>query len=184
MEAGPFGPGRLVAVVGPSGSGKDSIMRAAQKALGASSGSIVFPKRFVTRAPDSHEDHVPIARDAFREAAEAGAFAFSWEAHGLCYGVPREVDELVSRGRTVVLNVSRSVVPLLRQRYANLTVATITADAGTVARRLAGRGRETAEEIARRLARPGWDAPDPEAVEIDNDGPLATAVERFLSILR
>lgn len=178
-----IGPGRLVAVVGPSGSGKDSIMRAARDLL-AGDGQVVFPRRVITRAADRHEDHVPASLEAFRAMEVAGAFALSWEAHGLCYGIPRKVADLIGQGRTVVANVSRAVVPLLRERYANLIVVAVSVDPQQLARRLAERGRETPEEIRARVERAGHcEITGPDTTELDNDGPLDEAVRRFISIV-
>lgn len=183
ISASKIGPGRLIAVVGPSGSGKDSIMRAAGEMLAGNS-DVVFPRRFITRAVDVHENHMPISPTAFREADAAGAFALAWQAHGLSYGIPREIDEMVGDGLIVVLNVSRAIVPLLRERYANLTIAAISVDAQCLEQRLSDRRRETSEEIALRIARARQEKlTGPDVVEIDNNGPLQDAVRRFLFLI-
>lgn len=180
MPGDKVGPGRLVAVVGPSGSGKDSIMRAARDLLSGEEG-IVFPRRVITREADVHEDHVPISVEAFRLAEAAGAFALSWRAHGLCYGIPRDIDHMLGNSLTVVLNVSRAVIPMLRERYRNVTVVSVTVDPQRLAQRLVGRGRETHEEIQSRIARtPQRETADLDTVEIDNNGPLHEAVRSFL----
>lgn len=184
MDADRIGPGRFVAVVGPSGSGKDSILRAAAAALAETPG-VVFPRRVITRPPDLHEDHVPISREAFAAQRAAGAFALDWEAHGLCYGVPAGIEDEIRAGATVVVNVSRSVIPRLRARYADLAVAAVTVGAERLARRLSERGRETPAEIEGRIARALADPPTgADVIEIDNDGPLDAAVTRFLALLR
>jgi ribose 1,5-bisphosphokinase len=181
MSGDKIGPGRLVAVVGPSGSGKDSIMRAASEML-AGDGAIVFPRRVITRAADVHEDHIPVSRAEFREAEAAGAFSMSWEAHGLRYGIPRDVDDMLGNGLTVVVNVSRGIMPLLRERYRNLTIVAVSVDPQRLAQRLTGRGRETHEEIQSRVARARQcETAGPATVEIDNNGSLQEAVRSFLS---
>lgn len=183
MGADRIGPGRLIAVVGPSGSGKDSILRAAAAAL-ADTPRVVFPRRVITRPPDLHEDHSPITREAFAADLGAGAFALDWEAHGLCYGVPAVIEDELRAGATVIVNVSRSVIPQLRARYVRLTVAVITVSADRLAGRLSERGRESPAEIEGRIARALADRPTGEdVVEIDNDGPLDAAVARFLALL-
>lgn len=180
MSEEKIGPGRLVAVVGPSGSGKDSIMRAAKDVL-AGEGKVVFPRRVITRAADMHEDHLPVSREEFREAEAAGAFALAWQAHGLSYGIPREIDDMLGDGLTVVLNVSRGMAPLLRERYRNLTIVAVSVDAQHLKARLAGRGRETQEEIESRVARAQQcETAGADMVEIDNNGPLREAVRSFL----
>ena len=48
-----------------------------------------------------------------------------WDAHGLRYGLPADVDWAVANGHVAVANVSRAVIPALRGRYANLAVVEI-----------------------------------------------------------
>ena len=178
-----IGPGRLIAVVGPSGAGKDSVMRAAMSALAGE--RVTFPRRVITRPADDHEDHLPVTLAQFREMEEADTFAFAWTAHGLNYGISRQIDDLIREGRAVVVNVSRGIVPLLRERYLNRTVASITVDPRCLERRLLKRRRETPHEIVLRLERAGQEAlTGPDVVEIENNGPLEVAVERFIALVR
>lgn len=157
-------------------------MRAASDELAGE--RVVFPRRFITREADVHEDHMPISRTAFREAEAAGAFALSWEAHGLSYGIPREIDDFLGEGLTVVLNVSRAIVPQLRARYANLVIAAVSVDPKRLAQRLSARGRETQAEIALRIVRAQRDMPTgADVVVIRNDGPLHAAVRLFIAIV-
>ena len=94
-------------VVGPSGAGKDTLLRLAQAAC-AEDRNIVFARRAITREASSAEDNEQMSPDAFREAAARGAFAVCWEAHGHAYGcravsmttsVPGERWLPMSRGR-------------------------------------------------------------------------------------
>lgn len=57
-------PGRLDLVVGPSGAGKDMLIRLARAAL-ACEPRYVFPRRLVTRPPSADEDNDPIDEAAF-----------------------------------------------------------------------------------------------------------------------
>jgi ribose 1,5-bisphosphokinase len=146
----PIGPGRLVLVVGPSGAGKDTLIELARAAL-KDDPTIVFPRRVVTRAASAAEAHDTMSDDAFDHAARAGAFALTWDAHGLRYGIPASIDSDIHAGRTVVCNVSRTIIGAARRRYADVFVALVTAPAEVLAARLAARGRDG--DIAQRLAR-------------------------------
>ncbi|CAN0485582.1 unnamed protein product, partial [Phaeothamnion confervicola] len=135
-----IGPGRLVLVVGPSGAGKDTIIAGA-KAACAGNPCIVFPRRIVTRATSASEDHDTLNEAAFDQAVVDGGFAFHWQAHGLKYGIPLGIDDDIRAGRTVICNVSRSVVDDVRTRYENVDVMLVTAPMEILAARLAGRSR-------------------------------------------
>jgi ribose 1,5-bisphosphokinase len=150
--AGLIGPGRLVVVVGPSGAGKDTLIAGAGVRL-AGDPTVVFPLRIVTRPASAAEQHRTISDGDFTTAAEQGAFAFWWEAHGLKYALPAGIDDDNRAGRTVVCNVSRGIVAALRRRYAGVRVVLVTAPAEVLTTRLAARGRASDGDIARRIAR-------------------------------
>jgi ribose 1,5-bisphosphokinase len=146
-----IGPGRLVLVVGPSGAGKDTLIDLARAGL-RDNPSVVFPRRVITRA-SSDEPHDTMDTDAFERAARAGAFALTWDAHGLRYGIPASIDADIRVGATVVCNVSRAIIGEARERYADVQVALVTAPPEVLAARLATRARSSDGDLARRLAR-------------------------------
>jgi ribose 1,5-bisphosphokinase len=163
-----IGPGKLVLVVGPSGAGKDTLLGLARAAC-ADDSTIVFVRRVVTREASSAEDNEQVSVDAFREARARGEFAIHWEAHGHAYGLPRSIEDDIRAGRTVVANVSRTVIPALRQAYANVVVVSITAPADVLAARLAMRKRGSDGNIAQRLVRKVEDAePDATIVNVSS----------------
>lgn len=184
-EAFPIRNGVFVAVVGPSGAGKDTIIGYA-RTLFADETRLEFVRRVITRPSDAaSEDHDTLADAAFAEAEADGAFAISWEAHGLRYGLPADIDWSVSNGHVAVANVSRAIIPSLRERYANLAIVEITASPDVLAQRLAVRGRESRGEVLARLARSASvTLSGPGVTSIDNSGPREAAGERFAEVLR
>ena len=152
-EAGTrIGPGRLILVVGPSGVGKDTLLNLA-RTICVGDRSIVFPRRVVTREASEAEDNVYLSHDAFRGAQAQGGFAMHWEAHGHHYGLPRAIDDDICAGRTVVVNVSRSVIDALRRAYVEVVVIAIAAPPEVLAERLATRARSSDGRIEQRLGR-------------------------------
>jgi ribose 1,5-bisphosphokinase len=147
-----IGPGRFVVVVGPSGAGKDTLIGLARAAC-ADDGNVVFPRRLVTREASAFEDNEQISLNAFRQARRRGDFAVHWEAHGHCYALPRAIDDDVRAGRTVVANVSRTVIDAIRRAYADVVVVSITAPSEILAERLAARSRSSDGQIENRLSR-------------------------------
>lgn len=177
-------PGRLFLVVGSSGVGKDSVMDGARARLAGNSG-FEFQRRVITRAamPDA-EDHDTLSVEAFEAARVRGDFSLSWQAHGLWYGVPREIEDKMAAGRTVIVNTSRMVITAARTLYPGTQTVHITASPETLVKRLSARGRETADDIAARLARNIAPVIPGEGVwQIENDGDLSDAVSRFVDIV-
>ena len=121
--------------------------------------------------------------EAFTAAERDGAFALSWDAHGLRYGLPITLQADLDAGRVVVANLSRGVIPALVERYADAVVVLVTADRDIIERRLASRGRETADSIRNRLDRRVADRLPSSTVQIDNSGTLETAGMQFVRLL-
>ncbi len=185
MSPDPEHPGRglLVAIVGPSGAGKDTLIRLAMERLRGEPG-FVLARRVVTRPPDeSSEDHDSLDEAAFERAEAAGAFCLTWRAHGLAYGLPREVAEAVAGGEVVLANLSRRSLAEAGQRFARLAIVEITAPRAVLVSRIAARGRETPAEIEARLARQvelEMPAGALGLLRIDNRGPPARGADALI----
>ena len=151
-RAAAIGPGRLILVVGPSGAGKDTLIALAKTAC-ADDPNIVFPRRVITRQASASEENEEVSLDAFRDALARGEYAMHWEAHGHCYALPRGIDDELRAGRTLIANVSRTVIGPARREYADVVVISITAPPQVLAERLAARARSSDGKIEHRLGR-------------------------------
>ena len=171
--------GRLICVVGPSGAGKDTLLAGAI----AKRPKVIWAQRVITRPEQAGgEPFEGVTQEEFDRRRRAGQFAFWWWAHGLSYGVPLATVERVKLGRTVVFNGSRAALPDMRADYPELEVIVITAQAPTLAARLAERGREDRADIERRLSRADWPIPDSARV-LSNDGSVADGIDRLLDLI-
>ncbi|MEI6574168.1 MAG: phosphonate metabolism protein/1,5-bisphosphokinase (PRPP-forming) PhnN [Alphaproteobacteria bacterium] len=145
--------GALVLVVGPSGSGKDTLIGLARTRL-ADDPRFVFPRRVITReAQADAEDHDTLDVAGFDVARNAGQFALHWGAHGLFYGLTKTSLESVNTGATAIINVSRGVIAEAEALEARITVISVKCRPELLAERIARRGRETADDILLRLKR-------------------------------
>lgn len=175
--------GRLVLVVGPSGAGKDTLIDYARDRL-RSNLRVHFVRRVISRPTGVGEDHEPVDRDDFERRALEGHFALHWQAHGLSYGIPSEIDDWLAAGDVVVANGSRAVLSEARRRYPQLLVVNVTAPMDVVAKRLIERGRENLESIRQRLLRSEQQSIEgDDALQIDNSGAPEVAGERLLAVL-
>ena len=141
--------------------------------------------RTISRPPsDGTEEFESVSPGRFEEMEAAGAFMVSWRAHGLGYGIPADVDEALAGGRHVLANLSRTALPTARDRLKPMLVIVVGAPRQVLAARLAARGREAADDIARRLERFGEPVPPGgDVCVIDNGGDLEVAIAAMLTVL-
>ena len=174
--------GRLIAVVGPSGVGKDSVMRGIHEARP----DMHLVQRVITRAPGlGGEDYQAVSVSEFRDMARQGAFAVHWEAHGLHYGIPQSTVHRLQDGTDCLVNFSRKALLDAASVFSDFLVLHITASADTLATRLAARGRETADEISKRLAQAEKPLPSGlDVIHISNDGPLDQTISQALEMVQ
>ncbi|SDD35158.1 ribose 1,5-bisphosphokinase [Paracoccus isoporae] len=169
-----------IAVVGPSGAGKDTLMRQAASALP----DVTLVRRAITRPADrGSEDFEPVTEAEFLRRREAGELILDWQAHGLRYGIPRPHG---AQGHAIrLVNLSRGVLREAASVLPDLSVIHVTADPETLAARLVARGREAPDEIALRVARDArLDAAGLRVITIDNSGALAQACAAFNAAVR
>jgi ribose 1,5-bisphosphokinase len=176
--------GVLVAVVGPSGVGKDTLLGHAKAALAGEDG-FVFVRRLVTRGENAFEDHDTLDEAAFAHGVETGQFAVCWRAHGLGYALPIDTLDAVEGGAVVICNFSRGAIDAARERFPQVRVVAISAPDAVLAARLAARGRESDDGIAARLAREAICASEIQPdLNIVNDRPIDQAGGELVAYLR
>lgn len=166
----------MVAIVGPSGAGKDTLMAEAKRLRP----EISLLRRVITRpSAAGGEPFEGVTREEFLRRKDAGAFALWWEAHGLIYGIPAFG---AGEGEITLFNTSRAMIGEAERRFPGLEVVLITAPDEILAARLAARGREDEADILARLARAAT-PPPPGAAVVMNDGDVAEGGKRLLAAL-
>lgn len=172
--------GRVFAVVGPSGAGKDTLLAGV-----CGPGGPHWVRRVITRpATPGGEPFEGVSAAEFRLRQAADAFVLHWSAHGLAYGLPRSEFAPLAGGRDVLFNGSRAMLTQAAAVFPDLCVIHVTAPPDVLAARLAARGRESAAQIADRLAR---DAPLPHrlpVITIANDSTPGDGIARLSAALQ
>lgn len=169
----------IFAVVGPSGAGKDLLIQGAL----ATRPDLRLVRRVITRPADSGaEDHEAATEDEFLARVARGDFALFWHAHGLSYGLPKQV---FAAPGDVIFNGSRAILSDAVRVFPGLRVILVTAPDETLAARLAARGRESLDEIRARLARASFSLPEGMHVRtVVNDATPAEGIARFMAALQ
>lgn len=175
-------PGRVFAVVGPSGAGKDTLIAAARDARP----DLVIVRRVITR-PESAggEDFEGISEADFLTRRAAGEFALDWKAHGLRYGIPAAALARADAGQDVIFNGSRAALERALAVLPDLRVIRVSAPSTVLVDRLVARGRESRDQIEARVLRASYDIPAGlPVIDVRNDGTVAQGVARFLAALQ
>jgi ribose 1,5-bisphosphokinase len=178
-----FESGKLIYLIGASGSGKDSLLRALthQHLSG-----IVIARRSITRETRAGcEGHIPMGEAEFNTCSRAGNFLFHWQAYGFHYGIGREILLDLNEGRHVIINGSRRYLVTAQEIYPELIPVCLEVDPAILKLRLQQRGRETPREISARLDRaaklssltPG------NVIRLGNNGEMGATTEQFLKVL-
>ena len=186
--------GTLVYVMGPSGSGKDSLIAHARQVMSTAYTltwnicadartalrPIFFVRRYITRpAHAGGERHYPLTREEFQLRKSRGDFSLSWESHGLCYGIGADIDARLTAGAVVVVNGSREYLPEALKCYPTLLPVLILAQPDVLRERLEKRGREKQADINERLTGAIMLPEVSALIQVDNSGSFAEAGRIF-----
>ena len=173
---------RVILVVGPSGAGKDTLLRAARRQF-TNNSTLGFARRYITRPPDVNEDNYYVDESGFELLERSSFFLSSWRAHGNCYGIPhREIGEEYGR-RTTVTSISRSAIVDFQNHCLNPITILITARPEVLEQRLTSRGRESAKAVRQRLQRAQKPLNVCDYITFDNSAELHQSTEKFISLL-
>lgn len=165
--------GKLVIVSGPSGSGKDTIL----KAWRSLRPDVARVLTFTTREPrDGEIDGVHyrfVTDDEFQQMVDRNEFLEHKNVHGDRYGSPRaEVEKLLAQGKTVVLQIDvQGAMDVVKVMPEAITVFLLPPSLEELERRLRARGTETEESLRTRLenAKREMDVASRYKVQIIND---------------
>lgn len=176
----------LFYLIGASGSGKDSLLRYARTYM-PDNAAIVFSHRYITRQANAGgENHVALNENEFLFRQQKQCFAMSWYSHNTHYGIGIEINQWLAKGLNVVVNGSRAYLEEARINYPGLQPILISVYPEILRQRLEQRGRESKDEIERRLRqahRLEQQLSHTKLIKIYNNGSLKEAGEQFISIL-
>jgi ribose 1,5-bisphosphokinase len=178
--------GVLLYVIGPSGSGKDSLISYARVTLENDS-DVVFAHRYITRPHDAGgENHVALSEAEFNSRLTRDLFFLHWRSHGMSYAIGCEVNMWLEKGLTVILNGSRAYLSQASQKYPELVPVLIEVSSDILRNRLHARGRESTADIQSRLLRAEQfkAIQHPKLLRFYNDAPLLETGPVFVALIK
>jgi guanylate kinase len=146
--------GKLIVVSGPSGAGKDTLIRAALEVVP----ELALIASATTRKPREGEidgrDHVFLSREEFERWIEEDRLLEWAEYSGNLYGTPKQsVEELLEIGRSVILRIELQGARLIKERRPDAVMVFVRAPSlEETRRRLESRATETSESVESRMA--------------------------------
>jgi ribose 1,5-bisphosphokinase len=177
--------GRLIYVVGASGSGKDTLLKNARKYIASRNLPILFAHRYITRPVELvGENHIALNELEFDFRLSKRFFVMHWESHGLKYGLGVEINFWMEKGVSVVMNGSREYLPKALQLYPEMLVVQVVTSRENLKARLLERGRENHDEIEKRLGRAmAYTIDHPDVIRIDSSGAEENTLRQFTELI-
>lgn len=166
---------KIVLIVGASGVGKDTLLKAIQNVVKAN-----FITRYITRVPDNNESNYYIGKDDFEHLRKSDFFVSSWEAHGNIYGISQTS---IKDGLNII-SISREAIKDFEEKFSDVTTIEIGIPKELLYLRLKNRGREDEEAILKRIQRSQKKIKAKNYIYFDNSKPLDESKEEFLELLR
>ena len=181
--------GRLFYLMGASGSGKDTLLDASLARLQASPDwRPHLPRRvqrYITRPADAGgEAHHAVSEDQFTSLVKEDRFCLLWQAHGLSYGIDREILDWLAAGDNVLVNGSRAYLPQASRLVPGLVAILIDVPAEVRERRLHDRARESGDALDSRMQRTiELNTDDVPVHRINNDQALEQSVDDMCQLI-
>ncbi len=173
---------KIILIVGPSGSGKDTLLRHARKTF-ESQNRFIFSKRYITRPPDTNEDNYYVDQYAFEQLCRGGFFLATWEAHNNLYGIPHHIFTTNKAPSAIVCSISRTAISDFEKVYSDTITINVTVNDEILRERLITRGREDTLSINKRIQRAKLPIQSKKLIAFDNSAALSESKRGFTSLL-
>ncbi len=166
---------KIILIVGASGVGKDTLLKSIKDKT-----DINFVKRYITRVPDDNEHNYYIDDEAFDRLKKDDFFISTWEAHTNKYAIAKNqiVDGLN------LISVSRGAIKDFENYFDDVITIEITLSKDILYKRLKNRGRETEEQIQKRLERSYSKIEAKQIIQFDNSKSIKESLIDFLELLQ
>ena len=179
--------GRLVIISGPSGSGKDTILKKALEILPEIKFSISSITRPMREGEVEGEKYNFISKEKFEDMIKNDMLLEYNNYVGNYYGTPKApVEKVINEGGEIILEIDVNGQRNVKEKVeASLSVFIMPPSMEELEKRLTGRGTEAPEVVAERLETARWECSNIEKYNyiLINDE-VSLAAERFAAIIQ
>jgi len=179
--------GNLLYIIGGSGAGKDSLIDYIRKYIPENS-PIEFVRRYITRPSNAGgENHYSLTEDEFLQHKNNEHFVMDWFSHNTYYGIGTEINGWLSKNISVVMNGSRAYLGEATKKYPDIVPVLISVDPSVLSERLFSRGRESYDEIKKRIIQAVTlesSVQHPNLITIENNTSIEEAGNELLNVIR
>ncbi|MFK5914296.1 MAG: phosphonate metabolism protein/1,5-bisphosphokinase (PRPP-forming) PhnN [Woeseiaceae bacterium] len=177
---------KLFYIIGGSGAGKDSLIDYIRKHI-SDHAKVEIIRRYITRSSNAGgENHIALTEEEFLKYRDNEHFSMCWFSHDTYYGIGTEIDCLLSKNISVVMNGSRAYLSEAARKYPGIIPVLISVDPLILSERLYSRGRENDAEIQKRVAQAVKlenSVQHPNLRIVDNNNLLENAGQQLLNII-
>jgi len=178
--------GNLFYIIGGSGAGKDSLIDYAKKHI-SENAPIEFVRRYITRPSNAGgENHLALTEEEFLQYKDNDHFVMDWFSHNMHYGIGTEINCWLSKNISVVMNGSRAYLSEAASKFPDIVPVLISVDPLILSERLFSRGRESYEEIQKRInqaVKLESSVAHANLITVENNTSLEEAGEELLNII-
>lgn len=179
--------GRLVIISGPSGSGKDTILKEALKALPEIKFSISSVTRPMREGEVEGEKYNFISKEKFEEMIKNDMLLEYNNYIGNYYGTPKApVEKVINEGGEIILEIDVNGQKNVKEKVDSaLSIFIMPPSVEVLRARLTGRGTDSAEFIEKRMKAALYEmecAKNYDYIVVNDD--LEQAVQDFVTIIK
>lgn len=177
---------KIFVFCGPGGSGKGSLMDGVRAKTNLRRAKTVTSRE--RGVSDSDEGRIFVSVEEFKKMEKNGDFIETNFFKDNYYGSPRrELESIIANGTSAIIELDLNGLQEIKKIYSNVVSFFIYCDLKTLKDRMTARGRDTSEEIEKRLkisAKELENSKMCDHVVRNHDGKLDETIEKIVKIIK